>query len=75
MSRLNLQNGKPSMTELRKLAAILTQLREAAKSEGRNCVAIYERNSTPQAVKVFASTAAKPPLPNDLIHRFWVGRQ
>lgn len=57
---------------LRKLVTVLTQLREVIKkNKGRMCVAIYERGSSPQGMKIFASTAGKRVLPGDLTHEFW----
>ena len=60
-----------NQAELRKLVAVLTELREAVKNEGRSCVAIYERGSAPHAIKIFASVTGKRALPDELIHEFW----
>ncbi len=63
-------------TELRKLVTILTQLREVVqKQNGRSCVAIYEQHSSHKAIKVFASTANKQALSNDMVHEFWVSEK
>ncbi|KAJ9148652.1 Geranylgeranyl pyrophosphate synthetase [Pleurostoma richardsiae] len=57
---------------LRRMVAILVELREAARRNGgRSCVAICERNARPHAIKIFAAEGERRPLPEELIRQFW----
>ncbi|MBE3048032.1 hypothetical protein IMZ48_37095 [Candidatus Bathyarchaeota archaeon] len=57
--------------ELQRLVAVLSQLREAVRMDGRSCVAVYEKTSKPPVIAVFALTSDKRALPDDLISGFW----
>ncbi|KAI1498341.1 hypothetical protein F5X99DRAFT_420649 [Biscogniauxia marginata] len=59
-------------TELRKVAAVLSQLREAVrKNEGRNCSAIYLKHSLPRSINIFPLALQTSPLPEYLVGKFW----
>ncbi|KAF6825143.1 hypothetical protein CMUS01_09946 [Colletotrichum musicola] len=57
---------------LRKLAAVLAELREAVEANGGgNCVAICEKATAPPVIGVFPSTVARKAVPNDLRRQLW----
>lgn len=61
-------------TNLRKLAAVLAELREAVEANGGgNCVAICEKlkGTGPPVIKVFPSTVARKAVPDDLRAKLW----
>lgn len=59
---------------LRKVAALLSQLRDITKkSKQRACVAIYEKSPNP-VLQVFAATHRKTSLPQDICRKFWKKR-
>ncbi|KAH7016982.1 hypothetical protein EDB80DRAFT_703938 [Ilyonectria destructans] len=56
---------------LRKVAALLSQLRDIVKkSKQRACVAVYEKSPNP-VLQVFAATHRKTSLPQDICKKFW----
>lgn len=58
--------------DLRKLVAVLAQLREAVRENGGgHCVAVYESHMDPQALRVYPSAVAKEAIPDDLRRKLW----
>lgn len=66
------ENDAANQTALRKMAVLLSRLREvASKTEGKSCAAIFQRDDEEPALRVFTSTSRKGPLPDSMIERFW----
>lgn len=60
------QNG------LRKLATLIRELRDAALQNKRSSlVAIYQKNESPKAIKLFMSRQRRGALPEELVTQFW----
>jgi hypothetical protein len=60
--------------ELRKMANVLAQLREAVKSNGdKGCAAVYEKDpSGSRVIRVFPLANGKMTLSGEVIREFWV---
>ncbi|KAK7746283.1 hypothetical protein SLS53_002242 [Cytospora paraplurivora] len=66
------ENKEAHQTALRKMAVLLSRLRDAVgMTAGKACVAIYEKGTKDSALQVFASTSGKGPLPASVIAKFW----
>lgn len=64
--------GEENQMALRKMARLLSQLREVVKMSGtKTCMAVCESARKPVALEVFATTRQEPPLPQGVIRRFW----
>lgn len=58
--------------KLRKMAAVLAQLREAVGNHrDRSHVAVYERDSSPPKLRVYPMTERRRALPEELADVFW----
>ncbi|KAF4974933.1 hypothetical protein FZEAL_8196 [Fusarium zealandicum] len=65
------ETRESNQTALRKMAALIGQLRDAVKgSETKSGVAVCMRDR-PLTLKVFATAQSKTPLPRALIEQFW----
>ncbi|KAJ1333092.1 RAT1-interacting protein [Microdochium nivale] len=61
-----------NQADLRMLAAVLGQLREAIQGNGgKHCVAICEKKVFPPVIEVFPSTAMKMAVPDNLRGKLW----
>ena len=61
-----------NQVDLRKMVAVLGQLREAVKRhQGGNCIAIYERTTQSRVIKIFTPCLDRLPLPKEMISRSW----
>lgn len=61
-----------NQVELRKLVAILGRFREAAqRSKGGKCIAICEKGTQPQAIRIYQSKVERNALPDELVMKFW----
>lgn len=59
-------------TELRKLATVLADLREAVRRNGgRGCAAVYEKDSGSRVIKIFPLAKGKANLPDEMFRKFW----
>lgn len=65
------ENDEVNQNSLRKMALLISRLRDVvAATEGKACVAVYEKGVDP-ALRVFVSTSGKAPLPRSIIDEFW----
>lgn len=66
------ENNEAHQTVLRKMVVLLSRLRDVVgMTEGKSCVAIFQKGGKDPALRVFASTSGKRPLPNSIIEKFW----
>jgi len=68
------ERKEANQTILRKLASLISQLRETVKgTKGKACIAICERGIKPAALQLFVSKQGMKPLPEDVVQKFWAG--
>jgi hypothetical protein len=66
------EEREPNQVALRKLAGLLSQLRDVVKeAKGKACVAIYNRSVQPASLDIFTAEEDRKPLPEHVIKRFW----
>ncbi|KAH8752665.1 hypothetical protein F5882DRAFT_368496 [Hyaloscypha sp. PMI_1271] len=68
------ERKEANQNALRKLASLLSQLREAVKrAKEKACIGIYERGVKPVALHVFVSKQGRKPLPEHVVMKYWAG--
>jgi uncharacterized protein YigE (DUF2233 family) len=68
------ERKEANQNALRKLASLLSQLREAVKrAKEKACIGIYERSVKPVALHVFVSKQGRKPLPEHVVMKYWAG--
>jgi hypothetical protein len=68
------ERKEANQTTLRKLASLISQLREAVRAtKEKACIAISERGIKPAALQLFVSKQGMKPLPEDAVQKFWAG--